>query len=220
MCNTATQSVVKSCANLSTRPRSAVDQCCAALAWDASFEGNIAWFTHRFPHIPTYHAKKGITSMSALKKQGPQIGWFKLDDSPKLLQVPVDEISYNSAINACVEWQTALALLAEMKEAKRVHLVTKNLRGWNHLDTKHHTPNDSAACTGCTSSFDRTGGTSSWCCFLWSSIWADQRWWGFKSQRGFSCLRGLPRECGYDWPLDLLKILTSLIRNVYTYIVL
>ena len=37
-------------------------------------------------------------------------------------KVPVDEISYNSAINACVEWQTALALLAEMKEAKRGYI--------------------------------------------------------------------------------------------------
>lgn len=75
-----------------------------------------------------------------------------------------------------------------------VHLVTKNLRGWNHLDTKHHTPNDSAACTGCTSSFDRTGGTSSWCCFLWSSIWADQRWWGFKRPTWVQLLWGAFRE--------------------------
>ena len=40
-----------------------------------------------------------------------------------------------------------------------------------------------------------------------------------RSQRGFSCYEGPSRRCGCDWPLDLLKILTSLtywVRNVYT----
>ena len=43
-----------------------------------------------------------------------------------------------------------------------------------------------------------------------------------KANVGSVVMRGLPGECGYDWPLDLLKILTSLtcwVRNVYTYIV-